>query len=481
MKYYPASGLTFTKSKIPATRSTTITVNVDGACPSNGNSPTVATWGVYFGRNSQYNSCGLLPPDSKITNNVAEIYAALQSLKLVSQKVVLGPREIKEVIIISDSAWLVNSMTSYIDKWRQNGYINSKRQPVFNAELIQELDDLIEDVDTTLGLSVKFWHVERKHNHFADRLANIPLAHPAITWSTFWEQQLTEDPKISLSDLLSFRPNAVESSSPRILCLSYPLTGKGEYMSSLRAFLIIQSIWKTKGFPDRPSENEGELRDELLEAILGPLWRKRANAELEKHKFKIGTQNELFSIADGKLQGGDEGKRKFVVRAQVNNHAIMGVVCKSLEGMLPFSSRRYLRQADINLAKTRHFSFAEQDLHYDGLANKYLHLGPRGGKSKAVKAVLIPGTSRASSSDPRNDLLAGVRGLTLEPEVARDRGARNSSRKAKKNQAKKETTPAPMESSGVRLDWQARDEWTEIQYSSSSEGGWTSEYYPYSD
>lgn len=105
-------------------------------------------------------------------------------------------------------------------------------------------------------------------------------------------------------------------------------------MSSLRAFLIIQSIWKTKGFPNRPSENEGALRDELLEAILGPLWRKRANAELEKHKAKIDTQNELFSIADGKLQGGDEGKRKFVVRSQVNNHLIMGAVCQSLESKL---------------------------------------------------------------------------------------------------------------------------------------------------
>jgi len=41
-------------------------------------------------------------------------------------------KRIKEVVIKTDSAYLVNSMVNYIVKWQRNGYINAKGNPVAN-------------------------------------------------------------------------------------------------------------------------------------------------------------------------------------------------------------------------------------------------------------------------------------------------------------------------------------------------------------
>lgn len=113
------------------------------------------------------------------------------------------------------------------------------------------------------------------------------------------------------------------------------MTGKGEYLSALRTFLILQSIWKVNyftTFTSASSSTATELREQLLSEILGPNWRKRANSELEKHKAKVGTQIELLASATRKFwDSGEERKWMFMVRAEVNNHLLMSIVSRSLE------------------------------------------------------------------------------------------------------------------------------------------------------
>lgn len=84
------------------------------------------------------------------------------------------PCRVKHVVIKSDSAYLVNSMTDHIGTWQANGWINTGRQPVKNRDLWEELQSAIRDVEEE-GAFVSFWHVERADNTTAYSLANYGL------------------------------------------------------------------------------------------------------------------------------------------------------------------------------------------------------------------------------------------------------------------------------------------------------------------
>ena len=78
-------------------------------------------------------------------------------------------------MIKSDSAYLVNSMTNSIEKWKNNGWQTAKKTPVKNRDLWEEMIERVlelEDLDTP----VDFWHVPREMNKEADELANDGLS-----------------------------------------------------------------------------------------------------------------------------------------------------------------------------------------------------------------------------------------------------------------------------------------------------------------
>jgi hypothetical protein len=52
-------------------------------------------------------------------------------------------QEIKQVVIKSDSAYLVNSMVTHVEKWRLNNYTSSRDRPVVNADLLRGLDECV--------------------------------------------------------------------------------------------------------------------------------------------------------------------------------------------------------------------------------------------------------------------------------------------------------------------------------------------------
>lgn len=110
------------------------------------------------------------------TNNKAEIFAIIQGLNLLYENYKITENEfVKPLLkIYSDSAYTINGITNWINGWRANGWINSKKEPVKNKELWQELDNLVEitkkyfDIDF---IKVK-GHAGNKWNEECDRLAN---------------------------------------------------------------------------------------------------------------------------------------------------------------------------------------------------------------------------------------------------------------------------------------------------------------------
>ncbi|KAA8900918.1 ribonuclease H-like domain-containing protein, partial [Sphaerosporella brunnea] len=149
-------------------------IHVDGACVNNGSSTARASAGVCFGENSQYNWAGVLDSNKHPqTNQSAELFAALRALRIVKLHRVAGHkvwRKARKVIIITDSAYVVNGTTKWINGWKNNGFINSKGASVVNARKFKQLDALISELELE-GVEVLFWRVDRQYNQDADRLA----------------------------------------------------------------------------------------------------------------------------------------------------------------------------------------------------------------------------------------------------------------------------------------------------------------------
>ncbi len=98
----------------------------------------------------------------KTTNNIMELTAAVVALNQLKDPC--------EVVLTSDSQYLVKGMTEWINGWIRKGWINSSKQPVKNKELWVELDRLNRRHRISwVWIRGHSGHVE---NERCDRLAN---------------------------------------------------------------------------------------------------------------------------------------------------------------------------------------------------------------------------------------------------------------------------------------------------------------------
>ena len=75
------------------------------------------------------------------------------------------------VVIKADSEYIVQGMTEWIFKWKQNGFKSARGRPIINADLFCEIDDKVLDLKER-GVEVLFWLVSRVHNQEAVAWAN---------------------------------------------------------------------------------------------------------------------------------------------------------------------------------------------------------------------------------------------------------------------------------------------------------------------
>ena len=114
------------------------------------------------------------------TNQVAELKAILAVLKHIDRKPFSPSAKIH-----SDSAYCVNMLMGVYNKktgnttapwyknWQRNGYVNSKKEPVANQEIIKAIVELFEKLDVEL-IKVR-GHSDNKMNNLADELVNEAL------------------------------------------------------------------------------------------------------------------------------------------------------------------------------------------------------------------------------------------------------------------------------------------------------------------
>ena len=152
---------------------TTLVASFDGACRGNGTPDARASYGVNFG-SPDNNRAGLIPQGLPQTNQVAELYALKICLEQIDSLIEQRDRMPCQILLMSDSTYVVKGLSEWIWKWKENGFLTAKKQMVVNMKLFSESDELIS-ISEEVNTPSKFWLVPRKWNKEADRLANMAL------------------------------------------------------------------------------------------------------------------------------------------------------------------------------------------------------------------------------------------------------------------------------------------------------------------
>ena len=106
----------------------------DGACSGN---PGPGGWGVLLLAQEAgvvVKELALSGGEAETTNNRMELVAAISALEALKRRA--------GIVIVTDSAYVKNGVTTWIHGWKRNGWKTAGRKPVKNVDLWQRLDAL---------------------------------------------------------------------------------------------------------------------------------------------------------------------------------------------------------------------------------------------------------------------------------------------------------------------------------------------------
>jgi ribonuclease HI len=134
----------------------TVEIFTDGACSGN---PGPGGWGVVMrwrGREKE-----LYGGDPDTTNNRMELMAAIRGLESLKRE--------SRVALYTDSKYVKDGITKWIDTWKTNGWKASSKKSVKNVDLWRRLDAALQGHEIA-------WHWIKGHaghpeNERADALA----------------------------------------------------------------------------------------------------------------------------------------------------------------------------------------------------------------------------------------------------------------------------------------------------------------------
>lgn len=138
------------------------------------------------------------------TNNYAELMGVAYAFQVASE--IEG---LEKIIIRPDSQYALDCIETYGDRWRKNGWLTAKLEPVKNAEVIEEILTA-RDALIAKGVKIKFvkvkGHADDLGNNTADYLATIGVNRAKhadirvdLQWATnrkYWEVDVPRHPML---------------------------------------------------------------------------------------------------------------------------------------------------------------------------------------------------------------------------------------------------------------------------------------------
>lgn len=109
-------------------------IYIDGSARGNGKEDSRGGYGIIIFNENMEIIDSYCCQENHTTNNRMELMAFLKTFEILDTKYQNIP-----VIIYSDSAYCINTLTSWIHTWSQNGWRNSKKEPIKNIGIIQSL------------------------------------------------------------------------------------------------------------------------------------------------------------------------------------------------------------------------------------------------------------------------------------------------------------------------------------------------------
>lgn len=134
-----------------------VEIFTDGACKGN---PGPGGWGavIRYGQHERE----LSGSEAHTTNNRMEMMAAIRALRIL--------KEPCDIVLTTDSAYVRDGITRWVDGWQRNGWKTASKKPVRNADLWHEL------IEAATPHQVEWrWvkgHAGHAENERADKLAS---------------------------------------------------------------------------------------------------------------------------------------------------------------------------------------------------------------------------------------------------------------------------------------------------------------------
>ena len=138
-----------------------IVIYTDGACKGN---PGEGGWGAVIENKKSVNK--LYGYEENTTNNRMEIVAAIKALKTFSEK--------SDIIIYTDSKYLMNGINDWINNWKKNNWKTSNKKDVKNVDLWKIIDEL--NLKHNIEWNWVKGHSGNPGNEMADDLANLAIS-----------------------------------------------------------------------------------------------------------------------------------------------------------------------------------------------------------------------------------------------------------------------------------------------------------------
>ena len=143
-----------------------VDIFTDGACRGN---PGPGGWAALlrYGDTEKMFSGA----QEQTTNNRMELMAAIEGLEQLKKPM--------DVVLTTDSQYVKDGITKWIDGWKKKGWITSQKKPVKNVDLWKRLDEAVADHSVEWKwVKGHSGHIE---NEMVDQAANIAIDNLLVT------------------------------------------------------------------------------------------------------------------------------------------------------------------------------------------------------------------------------------------------------------------------------------------------------------